>query len=109
VPERLTVWELVKALSVNISASETEPVAVGENVTPTVQFAPAAILPPQVLLTTVNGAPAVILEKLSATLRRFVTVTVLVELVVPTVIVPKFNELEENVTGAVPVPDRLTV
>ena len=105
----MTVWELVKALSVNISASETEPVAVGENVTPTVQFAPAAILPPQVLLTTVNGAFVVMLAKLSATLRRFVTVTVFVELVVPTATVPKLSELEENVTGALPFPERLMV
>ena len=93
----------------NVSEPVTEPVAVGENVTPTVQFAPAAILPPQVLLTTANGASAVILEKLSATLRRFVTVTVFGELVVPTVTVPKLSELEENVTGALPFPERLTV
>ena len=88
----------------------TEPTAVGENVTPTVQLAPAARLVEHVLLgATANASVAPILEKLSATLSRFVTVTVFVELVVPTVIVPKFNELDENVTGALPVPESVTV
>ena len=48
------------------------------------------------------------LEKVSA-LPRFVRVTVLAALVLPTAIVPKLNVLEENVTGALPVPLRLTV
>ena len=44
---RLTVWGLFAALSVNVSVPVAPPVAVGENVTPTVQLAPAAILDPQ--------------------------------------------------------------
>jgi hypothetical protein len=55
-------------LSVNVSVPVAAPVAVGENVTPTVQLAPAAILDPQVLLATVNRVLATILEKLSDTL-----------------------------------------
>jgi hypothetical protein len=40
---------------------------VGENVTPTVQLAPAATLAPQVSLATANGPLAPMLVKLSAT------------------------------------------
>lgn len=93
----------------NVSVPVIEPRAIGENVTPTVQFAPAAILPPHVLLATANGALDVMLSKLSATFRRLVTVTVLTKLVLPTAIVPKLNVLEESVTGVLPLPERLTV
>ncbi len=79
------------------------------NVTTTVQLAPAARLVEHVLLgATAKGPVALILEKLSATLSRFVTVTVFEELVTPTVIVPKLNALGENVTGALPVPESVT-
>ena len=81
----------------------------GENVTPTVQLAPAAMLVPQVLLAIAKPALATMLEKFRATLPRFVRVTVLAALVLPTATVPKFKLLEENVTGALPVPVRLTV
>ena len=94
---------------VKVSVPVTEPAAVGENVTPTAQLAPAATLDPHVLLATANGPLAVMLVKLSATFRRFVTVTVLAELVLPTANVSKRNELEESVTGALPFPERLTV
>jgi len=39
---------------VNVRLPVAGPVAVGEKVTPTVQFAPALMLAPQVLLATVN-------------------------------------------------------
>jgi hypothetical protein len=45
----------------------------------------------------------------SATLSRFVSVTLRTELVVPAVTPEKLIELEESVTGALPVPERLTV
>ena len=43
------------ALSVNVRVPLAEPTAVGEKVTPTVHFAPAATLVPHVLLATPNG------------------------------------------------------
>jgi hypothetical protein len=43
------------------------PIAVGENVTPTVQLAPAAILVPQVLLDTTKPAVVTMLTKLRET------------------------------------------
>ena len=55
------------ASSVKVSVPVIDPVVVGENVTPTVQLAPAATLAPHVLLATANGPLAVILEKFNAT------------------------------------------
>ena len=81
----------------------------GAKVTPTVQLAPAPIVAAQVLLATRNPVLALTLAIVTALLRRFVKVTVRVELVVPTLTVEKLMELEEKVTGALPVPDRLTV
>jgi hypothetical protein len=55
VPERPTVCGLVAALSVKVRVPATEPVAAGENDTPTVQCPPAARLAPQLLLVIANG------------------------------------------------------
>ena len=68
VPVRVTVWGLFAAESVNVSVPVTAPDAVGENVTPTVQVAPAAILVPQVLRATAKPAVVTMLEKLRDTL-----------------------------------------
>jgi hypothetical protein len=51
---------------VNVNAPVAEPTAVGEKVTPTVQFFPARMLVPQVLLETAKGALAAMLVKFSA-------------------------------------------
>jgi hypothetical protein len=67
------------------------------------------MLAPQVLLATANPVLALTAAIVRALLRRFVKVTVRAELVVPTLTVEKLMELEEKVTGALPVPDRLTV
>src|ERR1700731_3262097 len=109
VPDRLTVWGLVTALSVNVNVPEAEPTAVGEKVTPTVQLAPAAMLVPQVLvlLGTANG-PLTAIFTVSAAFSRFVTVTVRAEFV-PTTTVPKLKLVGEKVTGALPLPERVTV
>lgn len=72
-------------------------------------MAPAAMLAPQVLLDTEKPVLAAMLVKLRDVPIRFVSVTVLAELVLPTVTVPRFKLPEENVTGALPVPVRLTV
>ena len=108
-PLRLTVCGLVRAESVNVSAPVAAPVAVGVKVTPTVQPAPAAMLIPQVLLEIAKGPLVPILEKVRELLCRFVSVTVFAELVAPMVTVPKLRLLADRVTGALPVPLRLTV
>ena len=97
------------ALSLNVKVPVAEPTAVGEKVTPTVQLAPAATLVPQVLLATANGPLAVTVRLLSATACLLVSVTVLAVLVLPATVVLKLRLVTERVTGALPVPDRLTV
>jgi hypothetical protein len=109
VPLRFSVCGLVNALSVNVRTPVAEPRAAGVNVTPTKQFAPAAMLAPHVLLATAKEPVAAIAVKLSATLRRFVTVMVLAALVFATATLPKFKLVDERVTGALPLPVRLTV
>jgi hypothetical protein len=88
-----------------------EPTVAGEKVTPTVQLAPAATPAPQVLLATANGP----LTPLTATLltvsvvfRRFVSVIMRVEFVASTTL-PKLKLVGENVTGALPLPESVTV
>jgi hypothetical protein len=105
----VTPWGLVTVESVNVRVPVTAPVAVGEKVTPTVQLAPALMLAPQVLLAILNPALALTERLVSALLSRFVNVTVRAELVVPTLCAGNVMELAEKVTGALPVPDRLTV
>jgi len=109
VPERPTACGLVRALSVNVSVPAADPMAAGVKVTPTLQFAPAARLAPHVVLAIAKLPLATMLAKLSGTLRRFVTVTLLTALVLPIATVPKFRLLDENVTGALPVPASVTV
>jgi hypothetical protein len=108
VPDNVIACGLVRALSVKVSVPVTRPVAVGVNLIPTVQFPPAGILLPHELLDTMNPVLAVTLLSDNAALRRLVTFTDFEELVVFTGTVPKFSELAENVTGALPVPDKFT-
>jgi hypothetical protein len=49
------------------------------------------------------------LVKVKVVLSRFVTVTVLAALVFPTASVPKFRLVEDRLTGALPVPFKVTV
>jgi len=51
---------------VNVNVPAAEPTAIGEKVTPTVQFFPAATLVPHVLLATANGPLAAMLVMLNA-------------------------------------------
>ena len=67
------------------------------------------MLAPQVLLEMMNGPVTPMLVKFSATFWGLVSVTVLAELVVPTTVVLKLRLAAESVTGALPVPLRLTV
>ena len=107
--ERATVCGLFGASSVKVSVPVIEPVDAGENVTPAVQLAPAAILAPHVFVATANPALAAMLVKFSGVFSRFVKVTVLAELVSPTASVPKFKLVGERLTGALPLPVRFTV
>jgi len=96
----------VTASSLTVKTPLAEPSAVGASVTPTTHFAPGARLEPHVLLAIANGPLAVMPPKFSATFRRFVTVTVLAELVLPTATVPKLKLVADRLTGALPVPVR---
>jgi hypothetical protein len=62
---RFTLCGLFAAASVKVSVPVAAPVAVGENFTPTVQLAPAAMLVPQVLLEIAKPALVLMLAKLS--------------------------------------------
>ena len=53
-------------MSVNVSVPVMEPTVAGENVTPTAQFFPAAMLVPHVLVAIENPALATMLVKFSA-------------------------------------------
>src|SRR5215472_4889018 len=97
------------ALSLNVNVPVAEPTVAGEKVTPTVQLAPAATLVPQVLLATANGPLVAMPMLFSVVACLLVNVTVLATLVVPATVVLKLRLVTERVTGALPVPDRLTV
>ena len=109
VPLRLTVCGLLVAVSVKLRVPVAGPVALGVNVTPTVQLAPPARLDPQVLLAMAKPAVVTMLEKPREAIWWLVRVTVLAELVLPTTTVPKLKPVLESVAGALPAPVRLTV
>jgi hypothetical protein len=94
---------------VNVSAPVAAPEAVGVNVTPTVHVAPAATLVPQVLLEMPKGPLVTMPESVSNPLWLLVKVTDLGELVEPTAVVPKLRDEVDSVTGAAPVPLRVTI
>jgi hypothetical protein len=94
---------------VKVNVPVAEATVVGEKVTPTVQLAPAAMVP-QVLLATANGPLTPLTATLltvSAVFRRFVSVIVSVELASSTTL-PKLKLVGEKVTGALPVPESVT-
>jgi len=92
---------------VKVTVPVAEPTFAGEKVTPTVQLAPAETAP-QVLLATENGPLTPKLLTVSVVFRRFVSVIVRVELVETTTL-PKLKLVGENVTGALPLPESVTV
>jgi len=96
---------------VKVTVPVAEPLVAGEKVTPTVQLAPAATPAPQVLLAKVNGPFTPLTATLltvSVVFRRFVSVIVCVEFVFWTTL-PKLKLVGENVTGALPLPESVTV
>jgi hypothetical protein len=109
VPARLTVCGVFAALSLNVRVPARAPVAVGENVTPTVQVAPAATLGPHVLLAIAKSPEGVILANVRAVFLWLVSVTDLLAPVLPTATLPQANVAADRVTGVVPVPVRAAV
>ena len=107
-PLKETVCGLVSAESVKVRVPVANPDAVGVKVTLTVQVPEAATLVPQVFAETANGPVAVMLVKLSAEVRRLVTVTVFAALVSFTAMLPKLRLLKDKFTGLLPLPERLT-
>src|ERR1700746_1491803 len=67
------------------------------------------MLVPQVLLATASGALVAMPMLLSVIACLFVSVTDLAALVLPATVVLKLRLVTERVTGAMPVPDRLTL
>jgi len=111
-PERLTVWGLVLALSETSSTATREPFAVGVNVMPTVQLAPAASVGPQVF-TDWPKSPGfvpvkVIPEIVKVVGRLFLTVIFFAGLVVPTARAGNVTLDGVTDTGTIPVPVRFT-
>jgi hypothetical protein len=82
------------------------PARVGVKVTETVQLPPTGI-DPQVLVSAKSPPVPTAVNAIGCAL-LLVTVTVWPELLPPRAITPKFNALVDSVTGAVPVPLRLT-
>lgn len=111
VPLRLSVCGLLMALSAKANVPLAAPSAAGVNVTPTLQVAPAATAVPHVLLEIANGPPAAteMPVKVSATLSLLVTVTVFAGLVLPNASVPKLKLVAEKLSGALPLPVKLTI
>jgi hypothetical protein len=121
VPLKLTVCGLPGSLSRMTRVADRTPAAVGLNATVIVQLASPAMLPPAVqeldsiakssafVPKAVRGAKltTVRLEMVSGVLPRFVSMTVLRELV-PMSCAPKLRDVAERLT-AVPVPLRLAV
>ncbi len=93
----------------NVNVPVAEPTAVGEKVTPTVQLFPASTLVPQVLLATANGPLATMLVMLSGLPVYWSMSPFWQRWSLPATVVLKLRLVTERVTGALPVPDRLTV
>ena len=101
-------------MSVMVSVPVREPLAVGVNVTPIVQFAPAATAEPTAqvvpLAATRKSPPAAIEVKFKASLPLFVTVTAAAALVAPTNWPPKATlDLDKVAVGPRPVPLSVTL
>src|SRR5271157_1905606 len=111
VPLRLRDCGLPLALSVKLTEADRLALAVGSNVTLTVQLAPAATEVPQVLVCAKSPALAPVsamLERLKAAAPPLVRVAVSVPLLVFTAWLPNERLLGDKLTVAeVPVPLRL--
>ena len=100
VPLSVTVWGDVGSASVMVRVPVRVPVAWGVNVTVIVQLVPPAIEAPQVLVCwkSKGSAPVTAMElRDTGADPRFVTVTVLPVLVLPTFVDGKLNVFAETV------------
>ena len=101
-PLKLIVWGLPLALSEMKTDALREPVAVGANVTPIEQLAPAATLLPQVLVSEkspefVPARPMPVMFRVAVPV--LVSVTLCAALVVPTICEPKVRLVGERLTA----------
>jgi hypothetical protein len=108
VPLSATVCGDPLALSVRVNVPGRVPLAVGANVTEIVQFAPAATLDPQLLVSPKSPEAAIDVTE-SAAVPELVSVTVCAALVVLTVWEAKVRLVGETAAvGPDPVPVRVT-
>jgi hypothetical protein len=109
VPDSAIVWGLPAALSVIVTIPVLVPVALGVNVTGRRQLAPASSELPQVLASAKSPVTAIPLIQ-SALVPVLLIVTDWAGLVVSQFCQGKVNvRLERETTGAVPVPNRVTL
>lgn len=90
VPLRLTTWCPLDALSLIVREPVTEPFTVGLKLTEIAQLFPGGTDPPHVLVW-VKPAVVVIPVMLSVALPELLSVTLLLELLVPTACLPKLR------------------
>jgi hypothetical protein len=100
VPDSATVCGVPEALSVKVSVSVAAPSCVGVNVTLILHVLFTASVAPQVLLEIAKLVPSAMamLPIFKVAVPVFFSVTVLAELVLLTVSLPKFSEAGERVT-----------
>ena len=80
-PDNATVWGLFAALSLKVSVPVTAPTTVGVKVTPTLHFAPAASVAPQVFEEIAKLVLTVMLLMVTEVVPVLVSITVLAALV----------------------------
>jgi hypothetical protein len=95
---------LVVAPEVMVSLPVRLPVAVGPNVSVTVQLPPGAIDVPQSFACPKSPVVATLVSGIARSGLVLVSVTVFGALVVPTAWLPKLSDVGETVSGKVPVP-----
>ena len=102
-PLRATVWVAGLASSVKVKLPVRVPMAVGVNVTLTVQLAPTATVLPQVLALMAKSPLMPILLMLSVAVPVFVSFTTFAGLVVPNTLLANVSFATERVTTGPPL------
>jgi len=110
-PEPVNATDSARPAAVKVVAAERAPVALGVNVTVTVQLPAAAILVEQVLVFEKSAAFVPVIAsvpRVSGDVPALVMVSVFVALGEPTITLPIARVVALRVTGAVPEPLSLT-